>query len=311
MEATKRRAVFITALAPIAWGCAYYVTRAYLPPNMPLSGSVIRSLPAGLLLLAIAPARPRGDWWWKTAIISLLTVGGFFVLIYIAGQRLPSGVAATLMASSAVVVLLLARVLLDERPPMRTYAGAFAGVVGVALLVGGATGGLDPWGVVVSLVAMLATSLGFVLTKRWQPPVRPLTFAAWQLTGGALMVAPIALAVEGTPPPLDGRAIGGFVYLTLIATALAYAAWFHGLQQLSAGTVGLIGLLNPLAGALLGILVAQETLSAAQSLGALAILLGVVAGLDRTPKTQTPPPTQPPLAHRKLPDTKAPLRTTA
>ena len=99
MEATKRRAVFITALAPIAWGCAYYVTRAYLPPNMPLSGSVIRSLPAGLLLLAIAPARPRGDWWWKTAIISLLTVGGFFVLIYIAGQRLPSGVAATLMAS--------------------------------------------------------------------------------------------------------------------------------------------------------------------------------------------------------------------
>ena len=64
------------------------------------------------------------------------------------------------------------------------------------------------------------------------------------IVGAALMVAPIALAVEGTPPPLDGRAIGGFVYLTLIATALAYAAWFHGLQQLSAGTVGLIGLLT-------------------------------------------------------------------
>jgi len=42
--------------------------------------------------------------------------------------------------------------------------------------------------------------------------------------------------------------------VSLVATALAYLAWFTGLQRLPAATVGLIGLLNPVTGVLLGTL---------------------------------------------------------
>lgn len=279
MEARRSADVLVTAIAPVAWGSTYFVTRHWLPADTPLTGSAIRALPAGLVLLAIARSRPHGSWWWRTAVISALTIGGFFWLIYIAGRRLPSGVAATLMASSAVAVLVMARAILGERAPLRKYLGGLAGIAGVVLLVGGAVDGLDPIGVAASLVAMASSSLGFVLTKKWQPPVPPLTFAAWQLTAGGAMLLPVALLVEGPPRALDTTQISAFAYLVLIATALAYVAWFHGLRHLSAGTVGLIGLLNPLAGTLLGVLAAGERLTVVQVVGGVVILLGVVSGL--------------------------------
>jgi probable blue pigment (indigoidine) exporter len=282
MEATRLRDVLLTAFAPLAWGSTYVVTRQWLPPDIPLTGAAIRALPAGLLLLIVARQLPRGSWWWRTAVISTLTVGGFFVLIYITGQRLPSGMAAMLMASSAVAVLVMARLILGERAPTRKYLGGLAGIAGVALLVGGAGGGLDMIGVMASLLAMVSSSLGFVLTKLWQPPVAPVTFAAWQLTAGGLILAPVALAVEGTPPSLPVSSTVAFGYLILGGTAVAYVVWFHGLQRLPAGTVGLIGLLNPLSGVVLGALVAQEFLTGLQLLGAVAVLTGVAAGIDRS-----------------------------
>ncbi|GAB77292.1 probable blue pigment (indigoidine) exporter [Austwickia chelonae] len=284
MEAMRLRDVLTTAVAPTAWGSTYFVIRHWLPAGIPLTGAALRALPAGLLLMLLARQLPRGSWWWRTALISGLTVGGFFALIYVAGQRLPSGVAATLMASSAIVLLVMGQVLLGEKAPLRKYVGGFGGIIGVGLLVGGASLTLDPIGVAASLLAMTSSSLGFVLTKRWQPPVPPLTFAAWQLTAGGLMIAPVALMIEGNPPPLEMSAVVAFTYLVIIATALAYAVWFHGLQRLPAGTVGLIGLLNPLSGTLIGLLAAHEKLSTLQVAGTVIILAGVTAGIDRKPE---------------------------
>lgn len=279
MEANKIGLMSSTAIAPIAWGSNYYVTHQWLPSSIPLTGAAIRALPAGLLLLAVGRKLPQGSWWWRTAIIGTLTVGGFFVLVYVAGSRLPSGVAATLMASSAIVLTGLGRVILGERAPLRTYVGGVVGVAGVALLVGGASGHLDPWGIVASLLAMMSSSLGFILTKKWQPPVPPLTFAAWQLTIGGILLLPVAFVIEGTPPAMSMSTIGAFSYVIVVATALAYVVWFQGLQRLPTGTVGLIGLLNPLAGALLGVIAAHEMVTVPQALGGLAIIGGVSAGI--------------------------------
>ena len=62
----------------------------------PLWGGLLRALPAGLILLADRRGvLPTGSWWWRSLVLGALNVGGFFVLIYIAGQRLPSSLAAT------------------------------------------------------------------------------------------------------------------------------------------------------------------------------------------------------------------------
>src|ERR1700754_2266552 len=90
--------IAVTAVAPVAWGANYVVTRQLLPMDAPLWGSALRALPAGLVLLAVARALPRGVWWGLSAVLAPLNVGAFFLLVYVAAQLLPSSIAASVMA---------------------------------------------------------------------------------------------------------------------------------------------------------------------------------------------------------------------
>jgi len=272
------RWMLVATLAPVAWGSTYVVTSQLLPADAPLWGAALRALPAGLVLLLLARRRPRGVWWWRSAVLGVLNVGAFFVLVYLAAQLLPSGVAAMLMATSPAVILLLAWPLASERPALLSLAGAAIGFAGVVVLLAGATGPIDPWGVAASLAAMLMSSVGFVLARRWNDGTPVLALTAWQLTGGGLALVVVALLTEGPPPALTVPELLGFAYLSLVATALAFATWFAALQHLPAGAVGLIGLLNPVAGVALGVIVVGEAFSAAQLAGMGIVVAGILLG---------------------------------
>lgn len=284
MEANWRT-LGLTALAPIAWGSGYYVTETFLPPDRPLFGAMVRALPFGLLLLALRPGLPRGVWWWRALLLGTLNIGAFFALVFVAAYRLPGGMAATLTATAPIVVMLVAWLLIGERPRIASLAGAAVGAVGVALLVLRSGVAVDPVGVAASFGAVAMSSLGFVLVKRWQPPVDLLTFTAWQLVAGGLVLLPVALLVEGAPPRIDLAAAGGFLYLGIAGTLVAYVVWFRGLRQLPAAAVSLVGLLNPVAGTVIGVLLAGEVFGGTQAAGLVLVLAGILAGqpavLDR------------------------------
>ncbi|MET9554460.1 EamA family transporter [Streptomyces sp. NPDC006645] len=277
MEATTRWSL-VTAVAPIAWGTTYFVTQRHLPADHPLYGAVFRALPAGLVLLALSRRRPHGALWWKALVLGTLNMGAFFALVYMAAQLLPTSIASTVMATAPVVMMLLAWPLLAERPQILPAVGAGVGIAGVCVMLLTNATGIDPLGVLASVAAMTMSSIGFILTKKWCPDVDVFALTSWQLIAGGLVLLPVALAVEGAPPALDGGAVLGFVYISGVATALAFSAWFAGMRHLSAGTVGLIGLLNPVTGVLLGTLVAGDTLTARQSAGLVLVFLGVVLG---------------------------------
>jgi len=283
MEATSKW-VLVTAIAPIAWGTTYFVTREFLPAGYPLYGAVIRALPAGILLLLVARARPRGAWWWKAAVLGALNVGLFFVLLYLTAQLLPSSLASTVMAVSPVALMLLAWPLLGERPRVRAIVGALAGIAGVSLMLLTSAGTVNPLGVLASVAAMSSSAVGFVLTKRWAPTTNIVALTSWQLIAGGLIVLPVAILLEGAPPPLTGSELAGFAYVSVIATAVAFTAWFAGLRHLRASTVGLIGLLNPVSGVLLGVVAAGEVLGGRQVAGLALVVVGMLIGQRGAPR---------------------------
>ncbi|RFC70574.1 EamA family transporter [Streptomyces sp. AcE210] len=277
MEATLRWTM-VTAIAPVAWGTNYFVTHEYLPAANPLYGAVIRALPAGLLLLAVRRELPRGSWWWKSLVLGALNMGAFFALVYVAAQLLPTSTASTIMATSPVVMMAIAWALLSEQPRLPHLVGAAVGIAGVCLmLLTGATS-VDPLGVLASVAAMGMSSLGYILAKRWSQEVDVLASTSWQLIAGGVLLLPFAAAVEGAPPALDVPALLSFGYVAVVATALAFAAWFAGLRHLPAATVGLVGLLNPVTGVLLGTLIAGESLTTRQMCGLLLVLAGILIG---------------------------------
>lgn len=277
MEASVRWTL-VTAIAPVAWGTTYFVTHEYLPAGDPLYGAAIRALPAGLLLLAVRRELPRGSWWWRSAVLGLLNTGVFFALVYVAAQVLPTSLASTIMATSPMVMMMIAWGLVAERPHVRHLAGAGIGAGGVALMLLTGADSVEPLGVIASVAAMLLSSLGYILAKRWGGQVDVLASTSWQLIAGGLLLLPFAVVVEGAPPHLDAPALLGFGYVSVVATALAFAAWFAGLRHLPAATVGLVGLLNPVTGVLLGTVIAGEVLTVRQLCGLVLVLAGVLLG---------------------------------
>jgi probable blue pigment (indigoidine) exporter len=272
----KWRWALVTAVAPVAWGSNYWVTRHALPAGFPLYGALIRALPAGLLLLAVRPRRPRAAWWWRSLTLGAMNVGAFFALIYVAAQLLPTSIASMIMATSPIALMLSAWLIVAERPRVPAMIGAVIGIAGVVTMLAGGSGTVDPLGVLASVAAMALSSVGYLLARRWGGGIDVPTLTAWQLIAGGVLLAVAAAAFEGAPPAVDAIAALGFAYVSLVATALAFACWFAGLRHLDAGTVGLVGLLNPVTGVVLGTLLTGESVGPQQVAGIALVLAGIL-----------------------------------
>ncbi|MET9442525.1 EamA family transporter [Streptomyces sp. NPDC006610] len=272
--------VLLTALAPVSWGTTYAVTTEFLPPDRPLFTGLVRALPAGLLLLAMARVLPRGVWWGKAAVLGALNIGAFFPLLFLSAYRLPGGMAAVVGSVGPLFVAGLGALLLAERATARTWLTGVAAASGVSLVVLEAAGALDVLGVLAAVASTASMSAGTVLTKRWGRPegVGPLALTAWQLTAGGLLIAPVALLAEGAPPALDGRAVGGYLYLAVANTAVAYWLWFRGIGRLTATQVTFLGPLSPLTAAVVGWAALGQALTPLQLAGMAVAFGATVAG---------------------------------
>ena len=285
METKAWRALALTAVAPAAWGTTYLVTEMFLPPDRPLFAALVRALPAGLLLLAVRRSLPHGEWWWKSAVLGALNFGLFFPLIFLSAYRLPGGLAATVQATLPLAVMALAWPIIHERPVVVRVVAALVGLSGVGLLVLRSPESVDPIGLTAAIASVLVAGLGSVLVKKWRfsrglssVAVPMLDLVTWQLVAGGLLLLPLALVVEGAPPRLDTAAVAGFLWIGGVGTVVAYACWFHGLSVLPAGSVALVGLLNPVVATALGIVFAGELFGWPQALGMALVVAGVLGG---------------------------------
>ncbi|WJM87442.1 DMT family transporter [Dickeya chrysanthemi] len=265
-----------TTIAWILLGTNYWVIHQFLFAVPPIWASALRALPAGLVLLLIVQRLPSGKWWWRSAILGSLSMGLFFLLLYIATQRLPSSIAASIGALSPLVFAGVAWLLIHERVNARFLGGAAFGIVGILLIVGAKEGTIDVVGVAAAFGAIILMAIGAVLGKLWDDGTPVLTTTAWQLMAGGIELLIVAVLAEGAPPVVNSSELIALSYVSLISTAVSYACLFTGFRYLGAGMVGLLGLLSPVTGVLMGVTLASESLTLTQSLGIGLILLGIV-----------------------------------
>ncbi len=267
--------IALTALAPLIWGSTYIVTVTFLPGLDPLLVSLLRALPAGLLLLLVTRQLPTGLWWPRVFVLGALNFSLFWWMLFIAAYRLPGGVAATVGAIQPLVVVFLARFFVGTPIMSVSIVAAVGGALGVGLLILQPSAELDAIGIMAGLLGALSMALGTVLTRRWQPPVPLLTFTAWQLTAGGILLLP---ALIGNMPALAAFTTDnliGIAYLGLIGAGLTYVVWFRGIARLNPNLVAQLGFLSPVTAVALGWLFKDETLSLAQWLG-IALIFGSI-----------------------------------
>ena len=268
---TAKSDVLMTALAPAIWGSSYYVVSQFLPDGYPITIAALRALPAGLLLLLVSRL-PSGIWWLRSFVLGALNFSIFWWLMFEAAYRLPGGVAATVLSIQPLLVIFLAYLLLGSAIRFRSVVAAIAGVLGVALLVLSPRATLDTVGLLAGLGGAVSMALGTVLSQRWQPPVSLLTFTAWQLTAGGILLLPAALWFEPALPELSLNNVSGMLYLGLVGAALTYMLWFRGVARLEPSVLGMLGFFSPLTAVVLGWVLLGQQLNTLQICGLLIVL---------------------------------------
>lgn len=279
--------LLLTAIAPAIWGSTYIVTTELLPQGYPMTVALLRALPAGLLLLLLVRRLPSGCWWGRSLILGALNFSFFWAMLFVSAYRLPGGVAATVGAVQPLIVIALSRPLLEAPIRPLAVAAAMAGICGVALLVLKPSAALDGIGVLAALAGAGSMAAGTVLSRRWRPPVSPLTFTAWQLTAGGVLLVPVALLLEPALPVPTAANLLGFVYLGLIGAVMTYILWFRGLSRLEPSVVAPLGFLSPVMAVVLGWALLGQSLTGYQIAG-MALALGSVWGGQRAQAAPAP-----------------------
>ncbi len=244
--------ITFTAIAPVIWGSTYIVATEFLQGFSPLTVSLLRALPAGLLLLLIVRRLPTGIWWFRAFALGALNISIFLSMLFVAAYRLPGGVAATVAAVQPLVVVFIAALLLKAPIRPLSVVAAMVGIVGVALLVLTPQAALDEVGIAAGLAGAVSMAFGNVLARRWKSPESLLTSTAWQLTAGGLLLVPVALVFEPAVPLPTVPNLLALAWLSLIGAALTYVLWFRGIGRLDSAAVSALLFLSPLTAVLLG-----------------------------------------------------------
>lgn len=265
-----------TALAPITWGSSYLVATEFLPPDRPLLAAVLRTLPAGVLLILCTRAR-RFLPWGRLLVLALLNIGAFQALLFVAAYRLPGGIAAIIGALQPLIILLLAWAVDHDRPRRSMIAAAGTGVAGMVLLFAAPGLRLDPVGLAAALGGTVSMAAGTFLARRWRDGMPLPGFTGWQLALGGLMLVPAVWCFEPSWPALTWRAGLGYAYLGLIGTLVAYVLWFRGVARLQPVAVSALGLLSPVTAIALGWVFLGQSFGVRESAGLLLVFASIGA----------------------------------
>ncbi|AUI57495.1 DMT family transporter [Amycolatopsis sp. BJA-103] len=281
---TRARSSAALVLAGVLWGTgglagSLLASRAGLHP---LSVAAYRLLIGGVIATGCLwlTGGLRGLPRTPEARRRLLTVGGLFALFqtsYFVAVSLSSVSVATMTTiGSAPVLLAVATAVKSRRLPSAWTTVSLAGsLIGLALLQWTPGEEADVAGVLFALLAAAGFAALTLVTATRVDGLDPLPTTAFGCLIGGAALTPAALWFGmAVPPQVDVLAL--VVYFGVVPTALAYAAYFRGLEGAHPVLAALSALLEPLTAALLSMVVLGERLGAVGWCGA-AVLIAALA----------------------------------
>lgn len=268
--------IFLTAIAPILWGSTYLVTTEFLPEGRPFIAAFLRVFPAGVLLLLYTREWPNNAIWRQLITLSILNIGAFQALLFIAAYRLPGGVAAILGALHPIIIMFIAWFLDKKIPVPAALIACIASVIGITLLLMTPQVQWDTIGIFAALMGAIFMATGTYLTHRWETGLSLTGLTGWQLVIGAFFLAPFAYFID---PPLTDVTLSeslAYIYLSLAGALLAYFLWFKGIKTLPPVAVASLGLLSPITAVVLGWALLGQSINGVALSRLLMVLISVL-----------------------------------
>nr|WP_315259887.1 EamA family transporter [uncultured Duganella sp.] len=290
-------------IACLIWGSTFFAITLQLGAVPPAVSVVYRFALASAVLFAWCAV--RGDRLllpWRAQRWMMLQGAATFALSYIctytSEQYLVSGLVAVLFALMVFWNPILNRLIFGSAISWRTWAAGCIAICGVTLLffhsihdawaeINSGGSGHFLLGLVLALCATIASSFGNLLVvKVRQHSDNVLLTMAWSMLWGTLLVALYVLATgQHFVMPATARYWGGLLWLSLLGSVIAFAAYFTLIHRIGSDKAVYIGVVTPVISVLLSIQLEHYRPGAIEWLGMILCLSSVAWALQPNSST--------------------------
>jgi drug/metabolite transporter (DMT)-like permease len=283
-------------LAAVLFGANGSVTKVLIeaglsPAQVTLGRVVSTTVVAGIVLLFVNrgafKVSPR-----QLVILAVLGVSGVALLQYsyaIAVSLLPVGIALLLEYTAVLMVALIALFVFKERVKARLWVAIACVLVGLTVVAQIWAAELNPFGVLMALVAAVTLTIYFVVGEREVGKSSPLGVAFWTMGFASIFWLTFGdwwkldPTILGTSVPLSGNlaALSVPLWVPLIWNMLlgSFAPFFLSLlalKHLTATAAGIVASSEVIFAFAIAYLWLGEGLNPVQLAGAAVVLVGIV-----------------------------------
>ena len=276
MSTDRRRAVAALTAAGLLWGTTVPLSKAalgWLPPGWL---TVVRFALAAAILLVVARRQLRAACTLPVLASGAAGYGGAVLVQNIGIARTSVSHAALLIGATPVLVAITAALWRHAVARPVAWAGFAVSLAGVGLVTGGGGGGATIDGDGLVLASLLLSAVFTVAQDRLLRGRDPVAVTAVQFLGAALAVLPFSVVAEGVPAAPGGPGpVLATAALVAGGTLLPFTLFAFAQSRVAAEVAGAFFNIEPLVGAVAGIVVFGNPVGPGQVIGGAAILAGI------------------------------------
>lgn len=274
--------------ANVVYSTSYVATRVVLDDLPPAFLALVRLVVGAAVLVPIARAlEPAATYGrrdaWRIGWMGVVGFAGAFAFTNWGLARSTATNAALLIIVEPVAIMALSPLLLGERLTRRQAAGAVLAVLGAVVVVlngvPSLTHALAPhWrGDLLLVLAGLAYGAYTLIGRGVLARHGSLGVTARSIVWGMVVMVPFALVewLGGARPVLSPGAVAGGLYLAVVITAFGFLVWNWALARVGAPQAAISVTVQPIGGAILGVVLLREPLTAFTVAGGVLVVLGL------------------------------------
>ena len=283
---SRNAAVASVTACALIWGTTWFAITFQLGRVDPVVSVIWRFAIAAAVLFGLCMMTRRALSLSRSQHLAALGQGAFafaisYLCVYVAEERVASGVVAVAFASMALMNLGLFRLAVGQRAARLVWIGAGLGAIGVLVLTAGELAGarLGPQassGIALAVLAAAAsTAANYFAWRGQQMGAMVLPSTAWAMTYGTGLLILVAVftgaewRIELTPAYLIS-----LIYLAVFGSVVAFVLYFSLARSRGFTLASYIGALTPLIAMLVSVVFEDARFGWPAAVGLLLVVAG-------------------------------------
>jgi drug/metabolite transporter (DMT)-like permease len=270
----------------VLWATGFVGAKYGLPYAGPMTFLTIRfSLVAGAMMLFAATfGGLRGVDWRGAALIGVLIHGTYLGTVFTAiSLGAGAAISALIVSMQPLVTIAFARAMLGERLRPRQWLGIGLGMFGATLVVIRKLDGgeIDPIGVGLCLIGLIAISYSSVLQKRRNVRTGLVADSAVQFTAAAIAVGVLAFIFETEPVQWTGEFMFALAWMCIVLSLGAVTLLYYLIRRGAASQTASLFFLVPGVTAIMAWAMFGEAFGPLELIGLLIAMAGVALAAQK------------------------------